>query len=608
MKKILFTLIAFVACLATEAKVVKITLADGTVKVYTSSQLSSIDFNDDGTLVITTWNGQELPPMEGTFEEVNIDEQEMVYEEKMDVYKMDVDMDGTPIKLNSERSVVRLNYVYPSTDPFGDPITLSGTIVIPEDIWNGTHRSEGILLFNHYTIFHRDEAPTRGYAQLEGLFLGNHLKPNYILVESDFYGFGVTERFPQAFLQGTHNARASLDGLLAARRILEERGFDYGPLCFNLGYSSGGFDALATQKLRDMEYKDVISFDKTFAGGSPTDLAECYRQYVEIDSTAYNAVPLLLMVSTKETQNLDIEYDEVFQPYLAGQIDELINSKSYSSWPVCDIIGREKKIHEILTAPYCDLSSEQCQRMLRLFDKFGIATDWVPDPTQRLFIYHSRDDDYVPVQSARGIISFLSARGFTPSIIPGKTNLQTNFFVKKMGHLTATTVYWIQSLAAIYAWPQMYTNGQLNPIYAAIINQQIDIVPFLRQLEALGIDTRSFVRGVAAKVLELMASSGQEVINPADLSPVSLMLILGNELAKYGIDLQEVMEICADSGIDVTGFVVNLYNYFMEDPTPAEGGEAEASETPNPLPSKLLQTPADIYEQELRDWLKENKR
>ena len=80
--------------------------------------------------------------MEGTFEEVNIDEQEMVYEEKMDVYKMDVDMDGTPIKLNSERSVVRLNYVYPSTDPFGDPITLSGTIVIPEDIWNGTHRSE----------------------------------------------------------------------------------------------------------------------------------------------------------------------------------------------------------------------------------------------------------------------------------------------------------------------------------------------------------------------------------------------------------------------------------------------------------------------------------
>ena len=124
---------------------------------------------------------------------------------------------------------------------------------------------------------------------------------------------------------------------------------------FNIGYSSGGFDALAAQKLRDREYADRISFDKTFSGGGPSDVREAYRQYVETDSTAYNAVPLLLMVCTNETQQLGLDYSDVFQPYIGNRIGELILSKEYSSWPVCDSIGREKKIHEILTETYCNL-------------------------------------------------------------------------------------------------------------------------------------------------------------------------------------------------------------------------------------------------------------
>ena len=55
-----------------------------------------------------------------------------------------------------------------------------------------------------------------------------------------------------------------------------------------------------------------------------------------VDSTAYNAVPLLLMVCTNETQKLNMDYSTIFQPYISGRIGELILSKAYSSWPVCD--------------------------------------------------------------------------------------------------------------------------------------------------------------------------------------------------------------------------------------------------------------------------------
>ena len=597
MRKIILTLLALVSvCFVSEAKVIKITLADGTMRVFTSSQLSDISFNDDGTLSVTSYNGMPLMQNQPVLSVLSIDDEEVVYEQSDETLKLDLDVDGIPFNVAGERPVKRLKYVYPSMDPFGNPVTLSGCIIIPDEIWDGECKSEGILLYNHYTIFHRDEAPTAGYTTLESMFLANPLKLNYILVESDFYGFGATVRFPQAFLQGTNNARASLDGLLAAKRILSDMGIDYGPLCFNLGYSSGGFDALATQKLRDMEYADLISFDKTFAGGGPYDINECYRQYVIIDSTAYNAVPLLLMVSTNETQQMGLEYTDVFQPEIASQIDELINSKNYSSWPVCDIIGRDKKIHEILTSEYCDLKSPESKEISSIFKELSIATDWTPDPSQRIYIFHSRTDDYVPVQSARGIIKYLQKNGFEPSIIPGKTNLQTNYVVTGMGHLSATLVYLIQTTSALKAWPVMYTDGVLNPDYAELINCDFDLIMAMRQLDALGFDCRGFIKAM----ITLMDSS----VDVENIDKQTLKRLVIQACEQIGITLDDLKQMFLDSGIEYQPFVMELIAYLAEQPSVTEGADLQMAvdQIFNEMMNQSL-TPADVYANQLREWI-----
>ena len=595
-----------VACVATEAKTVKITLSDGTVKVFTSSQLSAIDFNDDGTLTITTYDGEVLPALEADFESLDINYDAVVSGIYPDQLSFSIDADGVPVDLHSDRAIMKMNYVYPSTDPWGEPITLSGTILFPEEIWNGSTPCEGIMMVNHYTKFHRDEAPTISNGELENMLLANPLKPNYIIVESDFYGFGVTVRFPQAFLQGLVNARSSLDGLLAAKELLDERGFDYGPLCFNIGYSSGGFDALAAQKLRDMEYADRISFDKTFSGGGPSDVCEAYRQYVIIDKTAYNAVPLLLMVCTNEIQQLDLDYDDVFQPYISGRIDELILSKNYSSWPVCDEIGREKLIHEILMPVYCDLESPESMSMQELFHSFSLTTDdgWTPDPSQRIYLFHSRGDDYVPIMSARPMISFLKSKGLTPSIIPGKTNFQTNFVVRDMGHLSATLIYFIQTLAAIKAWPAMYTDNQLNPVYESLVSSDLDLVATMRQLDAMGFDCRGFIRKVQEYITS-MSGSG-------DGSSLDLATIVALVFSQTDISVTELMEMSEDSGLDIQQFLIDLITYLNEpvdtgdgDVTPeVEGTDLVSSPRWETLSTPIV-TPCDTYEQQLRDWLME---
>ena len=602
MKKILLSSLFFLlACVVTEAKVVKVTLTDGTAKVFTTSELAAIDFNADGTILITTSNGQQLPALDTDFDELTISEEAVVSEIYPDTLSFNIDADGTPVSIPTNRAIMKVNYVYPSTDPSGESITLSGTMLIPEEIWTGQCCSEGILMLNHYTKFHRDEAPTRSNGELENILLANPIYPQYIIVESDLYGFGATERFPQAFLQGTVNARASLDGLLSARELLSGMGIDYGPLCFNIGYSSGGFDALASQKLRDMEYADRISFDKTFSGGGPSDVREAYRQYVLTDSTAYNAVPLLLMVCTNETQKLNMDYNNVFQPDIASRIDELILSKSYSSWPVCDSIGRDKKIHQILSDAYCDLESPESQAIQKMFDSFSMTNDdWTPDTTQRIYLFHSRGDDYVPIQSARPMIRFLKDRGFQPSIIPGRTNLQTNFVVRNKGHLSATLIYYFQTLAAIKAWPMMYTDNQLNPIYKALVSQEVDIVMLMRQLDAMGFDCRALIRRIAS----LMA--GNEGGEDTELNPLTIYMSIHEQLQKLGISEQELLEMAEDSGIDLTKFIADLITYFIEQPA---GSDDDSTATPARRAARLINafdssaTPAIRYEEQLRDWL-----
>lgn len=563
MKKILLTLLALVAVMAVSAKIVKIKMADGTMKVFTSSELSSIDFNDDGTLIVTTYDGEVLKGIKAKFDELEIGSEPVIYEQFPDKLSFDIDADGIPVNLQQERSIMKLNYVYPSVDPTGASISLSGTILIPKNLWEGEAKCEGILLFNHYTKFHKDEAPTRENGELENMFLANPLKPNYIIVESDFFGFGATERFPQAFAQGTPNAYATLDGLLAARQLLDKMGFDYGPLLFNVGYSSGGYDALIVQKVRDKEYADQVSFDKTFAGGSPSDICEAYRQYVILDETAYNAVPLLIMVCTKETQMLNIDYKDVFQPYICDRIDELILSKQYSSWPVCDSIGREKKIHEILSDAYCDLESEQSLAMQEVLKTFNVENNWETDPSQRLYIFHSRGDDYVPVQCARPILSYLRENGYTPHIIPGKTNLQTNFIVPKLGHLSATSIFFIQSLAAVAAWPQMYTNDRLNPEYEQLIEQSDDPVELMRQLDAMGIDCRAIIKQVLASLGQVPGTG-----LPAD---VDLEQLVAMAIQETGYTEQDFEEMSEDSGVDIEKLIRDFIIYFYE--LPEDNGE-----------------------------------
>ena len=153
-------------------------------------------------------------------------------------------------------------------------------MMIPSNIIDGTP-CDGIMLFNRATLGSPDDCPSTGNQELINGLIANPLKPNYILVMSDFIGYGSSSEYPSFYHSGEVNARNSLDGLLAARQILDDQQLPQGKYLFNLGFSQGGSESLYVAKLRDMEYKDKgVTFTKTFAGGGPTDYAVAYQEYV----------------------------------------------------------------------------------------------------------------------------------------------------------------------------------------------------------------------------------------------------------------------------------------------------------------------------------------
>ena len=114
-------------------------------------------------------------------------------------------------------------YEYPSTDADGKPVTISGIVMVPSDVDKGEVPCDGIILFNHATLGSLEDAPSQGGLVFPSGLLANPLKPNYIVVMSDYIGFGSSKDHPYEYLCGHTNGRNSLDGLLAARQMLTDK-------------------------------------------------------------------------------------------------------------------------------------------------------------------------------------------------------------------------------------------------------------------------------------------------------------------------------------------------------------------------------------------------
>lgn len=588
MKKFTLTLVASLMAMSVAAHILTITLADGTERVITTSELKSITFGENNEITAVTYNDSTVEGIN------NIQARRIEMNDKAkitEIISRQMHYEYSGISLGT-RDVKCVNYVYPSVDPSGNPISLSGVIIIPDNIYDGTDESNGVLLYNHYTLGDKKEAPTLGVFSCETVLLGNFLKPNYIMVESDFYGFGATERYPQAYLYGQTNAKASVDAYNAALEILEDLNVNPGKYLFNIGYSSGGFDVMAVQKEVDNNHRGEIKIDKTYGGGGPCDLPVVYRSYVEEDSIKYLCAVPLMLCSYNESAKLGLDYHDVFQNPLADNIYDWVIDMNYNTWEINGMIGEGTLVSQMLQPIYCDFESQESKEMMEMMRVRSNNIDWEPDPNDKFFLLHSRDDEYVTFGAARSLADYLTSKGFVKSIIPGRTNFQTNLVLKKMGHIAAMVVFLVQVSADIAAWPIIHATPETEAEFERLVSQELTVAQVLDYFNDRGYNANDIIYLVRKYLINGGEDPGTE---GGDIDIAEL-------LAALGINPAELAEMCDDSGVNLNKVLFDLLIWLRTHPgtLPNDGDAAGAirqtagQETPE---TNIIR----VYEKQLMD-------
>ncbi len=298
------------------------------------------------------------------------------------------------LKYGNQKTVIEIAGIYPSLDSDGNPVILSGKVMLPKG-----QRPKRMILVSHYTVCSNKEAPSNCFS-LEGVLV----KLGYGLIIPDYLGYGITAQEVHPYLVMDLTARHVVDMYQAVRPWLEAVGYvPDDPKLDLMGYSQGGATTMAVEHLIETEYSDsgrlnYIKLHRVYAGGGPYDVKATYERFVTTDIAGYPvAVPLVLqgmIVGNK----LNIAMNDLMQDWLYNKMDEWINSKRFTSAQINQLINT-KVTHDILTEEGMNQTSDKVAELYKAMTQNSITSyNWTPGSS--VYIMHSIDDETVPFTNA----------------------------------------------------------------------------------------------------------------------------------------------------------------------------------------------------------------
>ena len=333
-----------------------------------------------------------------------------------------------------------MNYVfnYPSVDPFGNPCTLSGTITVNKKLIEEDKPFNGILLYNHFTIYATTQAPSRGAVE----FPTGASLTNFIVVAPDYYGFGITEKEPQAYCISRANGRASLDAYLAAKRLIEDFKVKKGDDFVIAGYSEGGQTTMGV--LREIsERHPEIKVKRAFAGDGPYDINSMFdaitKGETEMPSTVCN-----LLYAYNHFFRLGYDIHDYLKDPVAKNFDEWFLSKQNKRKALDEELIKTKKTSDLLTESFLDASNPLSRRFSAAFSVDALTSGWKPRSDFDVMLFHDTKDDVVPVENFYAMSKFLKANGIKTEEFVGEYSAEATKEVGITNHEVSALTFFLR--------------------------------------------------------------------------------------------------------------------------------------------------------------------
>ncbi len=351
--------------------------------------------------------------------------------------------DSIPVELLPDY----MNYVfnYPSVDPFGNPCTLSGTITVNKSLINDDKPFRGILLYNHFTIYATTQAPSRGAVE----FPTGAALTNFIIVAPDYYGFGITEKEPQAYCISRANGRASLDAYFAAKRLIEDLNVKKRGDFVIAGYSEGGQTTIGV--LREIsERHPEVQVKRAFAGDGPYDINSMYDAITEGTSEMPSTVCNVLYAYNHYFR-LGYDIHDYLKDPVAKNFNEWFLSKKYKRMALDEELIQTKTTSDFCTDAVLDNTSPLSLKFKAAFSEDALTSGWTPRSDFDVMLFHDTEDDVVPVENFYAMSKFFKDNGIKTQEFVGEYSSETTKEAGITNHEVSAVTFFLRVIEWIRA-------------------------------------------------------------------------------------------------------------------------------------------------------------
>jgi len=305
--------------------------------------------------------------------------------------------------LMSTAEVMERVVLYPSVNPQGDTITLSGKLCVPMG-----KKPKGLILIPHYTITSKYQAPSVKPTGEAAFF-----KDDYVLVMPDYIGYGVTAEMEHPYLAGELTAHNCIDMLFGVQPVLDslQCGVNTDSL-YIVGYSQGGASAVWIFKVLEEQYPDRFHVLGCYAGGGPYDVTATYEDALQRKKVFMPIVIPMVVMGADVAYDLKLDRTAFFTPEMQEIYTKYVANKEYTTTDIFFHV-RSHRIDRWLTPLALDPTNPEMLPLYEAFKRFSIVRyplndevadreviclDWTPKAP--LYIFHSKGDNVVTVHCA----------------------------------------------------------------------------------------------------------------------------------------------------------------------------------------------------------------
>ena len=313
---------------------------------------------------------------------------------------------------------------YPTVDPNGKQVVASGLVFHPIN-----KKSRGVIEIMPSAHIDSEGGGTDKLSAIEGVFVLD----GYTMIIPDFIGSGISKDLVLPLLMVENTGRVAWDMRRAAAQYLWDE-FRYAiPVeTVVMGYSLGGFSALATQKYYEAHYSNIVKIKEVYAGGGIYDLPVAFTAFAQSGFTTYPAIPKIIL-GFNHYYNLNLDFSKVFKGELLANYQEWYNGK-YKSDEVMERIGTNMRgyLHEDFFKPF-DQQNIELKKLHICLEENSVSDGWRPKAP--IYMMHAQEDSLVPIENVLATVKKLRRAGANISFIsyPG-------------GHYTVGYLYFIRYL------------------------------------------------------------------------------------------------------------------------------------------------------------------